>query len=100
MEIDSKATRTSFTTSNDVKVDKDDVIVTYDCDITAVTRTKKKYKWYHVNLKMVPSKMAYFFEMARRLGFAPNLILFLTSIGLNKAESGFIVGLRSVAICT
>ena len=61
-----------------------------------VIMNNRRYKWYHVNLSMVPTKLAYFFECGRRIGYAPNLVLFLISIGLNKAESGFIVGLRSV----
>ena len=61
-----------------------------------VKTNKQRYQWYQVNLRMVPTKLAYFFECGRRIGFAPNLALFLISIGLNKAESGFIVGLRSV----
>lgn len=52
-----------------------------------------KYKWYHINWTMVPTKLAYFCNDTRRLGFAPNLTLFLIAIGLNKEESGFIVGL-------
>ena len=65
--------------------------VTTNCD---VTNGKTQYKWYSINWSMVPTKLAYFFECGRRLGFAPNLVLFFISIGLNKEESGFIVGLR------
>ena len=64
--------------------------VTQKDDVTK----KQQYKWYNVNWSMVSTKLAYFFECGRRIGFAPNLVLFLISIGLNKAESGFIVGLR------
>ena len=101
MEINSKDIGTINTEDeNGVKVDQNDITMTYECDVTTMKKTtitnKYRYKWYHVNMKMVPSKMAYFFEMARRLGFAPNLVLFLINIGLNKAESGFIVGLRLV----
>ena len=55
-----------------------------------------KYKWYHIDPNAIPAKCAYFFECARRIGYQPNLVMFLTSIGLNKAEAGFIVGLRYV----
>ena len=53
-----------------------------------------KYKWYNVDPNAIPAKCAYFFECARRIGYQPNLVMFLTSIGMNKAEAGFIVGLR------
>ena len=55
-----------------------------------------KHKWYHIDPNAIPAKCAYFFECARRIGYQPNLVMFLTSIGLNKAEAGFIVGLRYV----
>ena len=51
-----------------------------------------QYKWYDINRTMVPTKLAYFFNGARRLGFAPNLTLFLIAIGLNKEQSGLILG--------
>ena len=53
-----------------------------------------KHKWYHIDPYAIPSKCAFFFECAMRSGLQPNLVMFLTSIGLNKAEAGFIVGLR------
>ena len=60
-----------------------------------VTNTNnQQYKWYHINWSMVSTKLAYFFECGRRIGFAPNLVLFLFSVGLNKEESGFILSLR------
>ena len=77
----------ALTASN---IDGDDVIK--DSDVMATSQ--KQYKWYNINMSMVPTKLAYFFECGRRIGFAPNLVLFLISIGLNKEESGFIVGLR------
>ena len=46
----------------------------------------------HVNWTMMPTKLAYFFNDARRLGFAPNLVMFLIAIGLKKEESGLIIG--------
>ena len=52
-----------------------------------------QHKWYHVNWTMMPAKLAYLLNGARRIGFAPNLVLFLMAIGLNKKESGFIVGI-------
>eukprot|EP00111_Clytia_hemisphaerica_P004728 TCONS_00013579-protein len=59
---------------------------------------KRRYQWYRINPDAIPSKLAYFFECGRRIGFNPNLILFFTSIGLNKAESGFIIGLRMIGM--
>ena len=73
---------------------KDDY-VTNDDTIEKTVNTQQ-YKWYHINWSMVPTKLAYFCETGRRLGFAPNLVLFLISVGLNKEESGFIAGLRHV----
>ena len=70
--------------------DGNDVIRRDDSDV----KPNKRYKWYHINWNMLPTKLAYFCETGRRLGFSPNLALFLISIGLNKEESGFIVGLR------
>ena len=64
--------------------------VTQKDDVTK----KQQYKWYNINWNVVPTKLSYFFECGRGMGFAPNLVLFLISIGLNKEESGFIVGLR------
>ena len=78
----------ALTASN---IDGDDVIK--DSDVMTTSK-KQQYKWYNINMSMVPTKLAYFFECGRRIGFAPNLVLFLISIGLNKEESGFIVGLR------
>uniref|UniRef100_A0A7M5V3N2 Major facilitator superfamily associated domain-containing protein n=2 Tax=Clytia hemisphaerica TaxID=252671 RepID=A0A7M5V3N2_9CNID len=57
-----------------------------------------KHKWYHVNPNAISSKCAYFFECAMRSGLQPNLVMFFTSIGLNKAEAGFIVGLRMIGM--
>lgn len=72
---------------------KEKEALTADTD-DVIAPSKTQYKWYNVNMSMVPTKLAYFFECGRRIGFAPNLVLFLISIGLNKEESGFIVGLR------
>ena len=55
---------------------------------------KEEYKCYHVNTSILPSKIAFFCETGRRIGYAPNIALFLTSIGMNKAEAGFVVGFR------
>ena len=63
-------------------------------DGVMATYKQQQYKWYNVNWNVVPTKLSYFFECGRGMGFAPNLVLFLISIGLNKEESGFIVGLR------
>ena len=52
-----------------------------------------RYKWYNINQRALPSKCAYFVMNARRVGFKPNVALFLIGIGLNKAETGFISGL-------
>ena len=54
----------------------------------------KIYKWYHVNTSTILHKLTYFSENARNLAFNPTLVLFLTGIGLNKTESGVIMGLR------
>ena len=58
-----------------------------------------KYKWYRIDPNAIPSKCAYFFESARRISYEPNMVMFLTSIGLNKAEAGLIFGLRYVFVC-
>ena len=58
-----------------------------------------KYKWYHIDPNAIPSKCAYFFECARRISYEPNMVVFLTSIGLNKAEAGLVFGLRYVFVC-
>lgn len=87
-ETSTIATVGSFGNNHDVNDGNDDV--------TSKQQQQNSYKWYNVNTSMVPSKLAYFFECGRRIGYAPNLVLFLTGIGLNKAESGFIVGLRYV----
>ena len=76
-----------------IKTDSDDDVMKND---VKTTTSNQQYRWYNINLSMVPTKLAYLFECARRIGFAPNLVLFLIGIGLNKEESGFIVGLRYV----
>ncbi|XP_066930946.1 major facilitator superfamily domain-containing protein 6-A-like [Clytia hemisphaerica] len=62
------------------------------------TRSQYQYRWYNINPKAFPAKCSYFFEKARVVGFSPNLVMFLTSIGLNKAEAGFIGGLKMVGM--
>jgi len=57
-----------------------------------VETVQSKYKWYHINANALPAKFAYFFECGRRIGYNPNLILFLTSIGLNKSPKKQSVG--------
>ena len=52
------------------------------------------YKWYNINMSMLPAKLSYVFESGRRIGYDPNLVMFLTSVGLNKAQAGFIHGFR------
>ena len=52
------------------------------------------YKWYHINSDSLPAKFAYTFEACRRLSYTPNLVLFLTGIGLSKTESGYVMGFR------
>lgn len=76
--------------SDDIRIDSD-VTRIEDSDVKSFN---SQNKWYRINCSMAPTKLAYFCETGRRIGFAPNLALFLISIGLNKEESGFIVGLR------
>ena len=52
------------------------------------------YKWYYINVEFLPAKFGYFFEEAKKIGYLPNQILFLTSVGMTKSESGIILGLR------
>ena len=61
-------------------------------EIQANEINRQGHKWYHANWTMMPTKLAYFFNDARRLGFAPNLVMFLIAIGLKKEESGLIMG--------
>ena len=56
------------------------------------------YKWYNVNVTMIPAKLSFLFENAKRIGYTSTLMLFLTGIGLNKAEAGFIVGFRLIGM--
>lgn len=71
--------------------------LTKDCNRTTTNKNKnERHKWYHINTSILPAKCSYFFECARRIGYSPNLILFLTSIGLTKLEAGFIVGFRLI----
>ena len=56
----------------------------------------RQYKWYNVNTEILPSKLAFFFDAARRVGCGANLVLFLTGIGLSKVEAGLILGFRWV----
>ena len=51
-------------------------------------------KWYSINVEFLPAKFGYFFEEAKKIGYLPNQILFLTSVGMTKSESGIILGLR------
>ena len=53
-----------------------------------------KYRWYNINLDILPAKTAYFFDTARRVGSLTSLVLFLTGIGLDKVEAGIILGFR------
>ena len=55
-----------------------------------------KYRWYHVNMSIMPAKWCYFFECARKSAVNANMILFLTQIGLAKGEAGLILGFRWV----
>ncbi|XP_066910348.1 major facilitator superfamily domain-containing protein 6-like [Clytia hemisphaerica] len=61
-------------------------------------RSGAQYKWYDVNRRALPSKCAYFVMNARRVGFKPNVALFLIGIGLDKAETGFISGLGMIGM--
>ena len=50
-------------------------------------------KWYTIDVKALPLKLAYFIYGFHRMSYKPFLIVFFTSIGLNKAEAGLLVGL-------
>ena len=52
------------------------------------------YKWYNVNIEFLPAKICHFMDSAKKLTYLPNLILFLTSLGLSKSEAGIILGFR------
>ncbi|XP_066913636.1 major facilitator superfamily domain-containing protein 6-like [Clytia hemisphaerica] len=55
-----------------------------------------KYKWYNVNTEFLPAKICYFTDSAKKLTYLPNLILFLTSLGLSKSEAGVILGFSTL----
>eukprot|EP00111_Clytia_hemisphaerica_P012029 TCONS_00035364-protein len=50
-------------------------------------------KWYTLNFNALPLKLAYFIYGLHRMSYKPFLIVFFSSIGLNKAEAGLLVGL-------
>ena len=52
------------------------------------------YKWYHINVDFLPVKAGHFFDCAKKIGYLPFQVLFLTSFGLTNIESGLILGLR------
>ncbi|XP_066924358.1 major facilitator superfamily domain-containing protein 6-like [Clytia hemisphaerica] len=68
-------------------------------DIEISTEDKRpKYRWYQVNKDILPAKIAYFLDVARRIGALPNLVLFFTGIGLNKVDAGLILGFRLIGM--
>ena len=77
-----------------VVVDKKDNMKSRTTSSMSPSQVKHLYKWYHINWEMVPSKIAYFLDKARRLCYTPFLIIFFTSIGLSKVEAGIILGFR------
>ena len=54
------------------------------------------YKWYHINVDFLPVKTGYFFDCAKKNGYIPFQVIFLTSFGLTNTESGVILGLRYI----
>ena len=72
-------------------IDCKDVFDEYD---TTGKSTANVYKWYNVNFEFLPAKLGYFFDTAKKMGYLPNMILFLTSLGLSNSESGIILGSR------
>ena len=55
--------------------------------------TRPGSKWYTFDVNALPLKLAYFIYGFHRMSYKPFLIVFFTSIGLNKAEAGLLVGL-------
>ena len=53
--------------------------------------------WFAIDAYMLSSKISYILVSAKKSSFQPYMILYLTSIGLNPAESGFITGFRLLA---
>ena len=65
-----------------------------DVEFSTNDDRRPKYRWYQVNKDILPAKIAYFLDVARRIGALPNLVLFFTGIGLNKVDAGLILGFR------
>lgn len=57
---------------------------------------RKHFKWFHIDISILPAKLAYFTDAAKRLSVALFLLPFLTNIGLNKAEASLIIGIRFI----
>jgi len=57
-------------------------------DALSMITKRQDYKWYHVNLSVLPAKLAFIFHIASFL------VIFLTAIGLDKVEAGLIAGFR------
>ena len=74
-----------------IKEGKDEIEYEEEDEQPTTTNT---YKWYHINIEFLPAKFGYFFDTAKRMGYLPNMILFLTSLGLSNSESGIILGFR------
>ena len=51
-------------------------------------------RWYHIDMEMLPAKVMFFFDAAKRQGTVPFMVAFFISLGLKKSEAGFIVGFR------
>ena len=54
----------------------------------------KVNRWYHIDLDMLPSKLLFSFDSAKRQGTVPFMVAFFNSLGLSKSEAGVIVGFR------
>jgi len=63
-------------------------------DALSMITKRQDYKWYHVNLSVLPAKLAFIFHIARQVVVHAFLVIFLTAIGLDKVEAGLIAGFR------
>ena len=54
----------------------------------------KEQRWYTIDTSMLPAKLCYFFDCAGKVSVNVTIALFLTQIGLDKRETGIILGIR------
>ena len=78
---------------NELQNEKDKMLEDEKEDVEETT-SRNTYKWYNINVEFLPAKFGYFFDTAKRMSYLPNMILFLTSLGLSNSESGIILGFR------